>query len=310
MKRISRSRSPLALCLGLSCVLTVLFASTSPKVARADGYCNSLPNSCFLIDKCLIQAYRDYAITDQWLEHLVWERYQISQCLQNEEPFSPEWRAKHDLLNTLALETAYTFQTLEALEVCIAILENELLNCEPNSPLLLDLNDDGFELSSSTDGIYFDLDGDGTPERLSWTLPGTDDGWLALDRNGNGVIDDGTELFGNFSPQTESDAPNGYRALSVFDDPSHGGNGNQRIDPGDEIYGQLCIWVDADADGACSPQELTSLTDFGVRWIQTRYRRSRAVDEYGNEFRYWSRAKIGRRVVWTSDVFLDQALER
>jgi hypothetical protein len=121
---------------------------------------------------------------------------------------------------------------------------------------------------------------------ISWTDPRFKNAWLVLDRNGNGRIDDLTELFGNFTPQPPSSAPNGYIALSVFDEPKNGGNNNGKIDQGDAVYWRLRLWIDKNHDGISQPDELISLPAAGILSIDLSYTKSSYVDPFGNEFRY------------------------
>lgn len=89
-------------------------------------------------------------------------------------------------------------------------------------------------MTDMADGVNFQVFVNQPRSRVSWTSGDWRNGWLALDRNGNGRIDDFSELFGDMTLQPRGSDRNGYRALAVFDDPSNGGNGNGFIDPGDK----------------------------------------------------------------------------
>ena|ERR1035441_284580 len=177
----------------------------------------------------------------------------VSQCIWDEKQ---NCRSGWDCpgIGNSATCTYYSNETCSCVCLCYGMPPCPNPVCQSNgswicdSPILVDTAGEGFHLTRAADGVYFDLWANGSIRKFSWTDPQFHNGWLALDRNGNGVIDDGSELFGSATPQPSPPAGrsrNGFNALAVYDDPANGGNGNGLIDPGDAIYDKLLVWIDA-----------------------------------------------------------------
>jgi hypothetical protein len=177
--------------------------------------------------------------------------------------------------------------------------------CE--SPILVDVSGNGIALTDAENGVYFDIDINTTRDRIAWTVENSDDAFLALDRDGNGRIGDGGELFGNFTAQPPSSSRNGFLALAEFDKPANGGNADGKISDKDSIFPSLRLWQDKNHNGTSEDDELHTLASLGLASIELDYKEAKRRDRYGNLFRYRAKvydargASLGR---WAWDVFL------
>lgn len=128
------------------------------------------------------------------------------------------------------------------------------------SPLVIDLDGDGVELIALENSTaIFDLDLDGYAQHTGWVSP--DDALLALDIDGDGIIDDGSELFGD-----QTGFGNGFLALAA-----HDSNNDGVIDALDTVFADLVVWQDVNGDGFSAESEMFSLTDVGITSIDLGY---------------------------------------
>lgn len=145
-----------------------------------------------------------------------------------------------------------------------------------HSPLVLDLDGDGVQVTSMEDGSSFDLLAAGEAVECAWVRG--DDALLVHDVNGNGTVDDGSELLGQAT--NGGGFADGFAALRHFD-----GNGDGAIDSRDAIYDELLLWNDLDGDGQSQAHELRRLGEAGVRSLDLSPQvidGAAALDEHGN----------------------------
>ncbi len=183
--------------------------------------------------------------------------------------------------------------------------------CVPvTSPILVDVKGNGFDLTDAAGGTTFNLNNIGGKEKLAWTRSSSDDAWLVLDRDGNGTIDDGTELFGDVTPQSEpaeGAGKNGFRALAEYDQIANGGNADGQIDANDSVFSKLRLWQDVNHNGFSNTGELHTLPALNVAALELDYKFSKKTDKNGNRFAFRAKVKdtkaqdLGR---WAWDVYL------
>ncbi len=143
--------------------------------------------------------------------------------------------------------------------------ESEQVAMPRVDPLVLDLAGNGFSPTTVKDGAHFDLDQNGFAEKMNW-ISG-DDALLAIDKNRDGKINNGNEVFGDRTHLKNGEfAKNGFEALKEYDS-----NNDGVIDEKDIDFNTLLIWKDADGNGISGNGELVSLKDAGIASINLSY---------------------------------------
>lgn len=179
-----------------------------------------------------------------------------------------------------------------------------------HTPVLIDVEGDGFALTNQENGVEIRPKPGFAKIQTAWTTAGSDDAWLALDRNGNGKIDDVSELFSSTAPQPIPEPGrigNGFIALAEYDKASNGGNGDGIISKNDAVFKELRLWRDSNHNGRSQNSELFTMRALGLKKIELDYQESTKTDRHGNKFKYRARVKdtndaqLGR---WAYDIFL------
>jgi hypothetical protein len=161
--------------------------------------------------------------------------------------------------------------------------------CVQGSPIIIATSrNTTYKLTSAEHGVLFDIDADGVLEQIGWTERNSDVAFLALDRDGDGQITSGRELFGNYTLQG---VPNGFAALQKMAMQSNGGIERASVSEDDPLFGRLLLWTDRNHNGISEPNELTSARQT-VSEIGLGYEISKRADRHGNVFKYKGWAHI------------------
>ena len=148
-------------------------------------------------------------------------------------------------------------------------------------PLILDLDGNGISTVAIDNkhfdkNTFFDFDGDGIAHATGWT---TTDGILVRDINNDGIINNGTEVFGDYTiKQDGTRAKHGFDALADLDE-----NKDGKIDNQDSLFAQLKVWQDKNKDGISQKEELQNLTDLNIQSLNLDYKNSNFNEDYSGE---------------------------
>ncbi|MFE8644371.1 hypothetical protein ACFX58_04720 [Sphingomonas sp. NCPPB 2930] len=167
----------------------------------------------------------------------------------------------------------------------------EKANSGISSPIIIDLGGDGIETTSFLTGntVLFDVDCDGIKDKTAWISK--KDAFLAVDKNGNGLIDGVDELFGG------RERGDGFAKLADFDT-----NEDGVIDKNDKCYSALLLWQDFNGDGITDDSELSQASAAGLQSINTKHETQNILNN-GNLLGEVADAVFNNRTVNAIDVY-------
>jgi hypothetical protein len=168
------------------------------------------------------------------------------------------------------------------------------------SPILINMGRGAWDISGVDDAVPFNMYG--AVER--WTWPRGQLAFLAHDRDGNGIITGGHEIYGDWTPRPADRATsNGFVWLRGYDD-----NRDGLISAEDGVWQELLLWRDnSPRDGASQPSELMTIAGSGIEWISLDYHFTGRHDTDGNRFRLQALIKIDGRIEPIYDVYFRRA---
>jgi|GEM_PF-1702200 len=168
------------------------------------------------------------------------------------------------------------------------------------SPLVLAFDEGSYKFNSARDGVMFDIDADGAPDRVAWPTDPSAVAFLFFDPTGNTLPSKGSQLFGNETRLRNGQrASNGFEALAEFDTDRDG-----LIKKGDPAWLRLRLWFDRNRDGKADPSEIMGLNDAGVTALEVQPTWTGRHDKYGNQYKW--KAHFQRRHGWRPyyDIYL------
>lgn len=178
----------------------------------------------------------------------------------------------------------------------------ECSSCFAFSAIVVGTGQD-WDLSGLADPVTFDLGPLGGRQTIAWTARGSALMFLALDRNRNGVVDDGSELFGTATPtRIARTARNGFVALAELD-----ANRDAVIDESDPIWPSLLLWLDWDHDAVSRADELVAVATTSVTSIELPHRWRLRRDTSGNYFAYEGTVRLGSTRNSMREIFIQRS---